>query len=256
VGAVIERGSLVLLIDPRGKRYLVKVEEKEFHTDLGKLNLGELIGKPYGVRIPTHRGEIFVALKPDVNDIIAKMRRGPQIVHPKDAGVIIAYAGISPGDTVMEAGAGSGALTLFLANAVGPTGRVVSYEVRKDFYEIARRNVELAGFTDRVILKNASIYDGIAEESADHIVLDLPQPEKVLPHAVEVLRPGGYFVAYTPCANQVHRFFQAFQGYKEHFMKPRVVEVLVREQEVKKECMRPKTTMLAHTGYITFLRKL
>ena len=252
----VEKGDRVLLVDRRGKRYLVRVEEREFHTDLGIINLSGLIGKPYGTKIESHRGETFVVLKPDINDIISKMKRGPQIVHPKDAGIIIAYAGISPGNTVIEAGAGSGALTIFLANAVGPTGRVISYEVRKDFYEIARKNVELAGFSDRVILKNKSIYEGIDEGSTDHIVLDLPQPEKVLPHAIEVLKPGGYFVAYTPCMNQVHRFFQALQEYREHFMKPRVVEVLVREHEVKRECMRPKTTMLAHTGYITFLRKL
>ena len=253
---MIEKGSWVLLVDRRGKRYLVKVDDREFHTDLGILRLGELIGKPYGCRIESHRGETFVALKPDINDIIAKMKRGPQIVHPKDAGIIIAYAGISPGDTVIEAGAGSGALTIFLANAVGPEGRVISYEVRKDFYEIAKRNVELAGFSDRVVLKNKSIYDGIEEDVADHIVLDLPQPENVLPYAVEVLKPGGYFVAYTPCMNQVHRFFMALERFREHFMRPRTVEVLVREHEVKRECMRPKTTMLAHTGYITFLRKL
>ena len=252
----IRSGDRVLLVDKRGKRYLVKVEEREFHTDLGILRLGELIGKPYGSRIESHRGETFVALKPDINDIIAKMRRGPQIVHPKDAGIIIAYAGISPGDTVIEAGAGSGALTIFLANAVGPEGRVISYEVRKDFYEIAKKNIELAGFSDRVVLKNKSIYDGIEEESVDHIVLDLPQPENVLPHAVDVLRPGGYFVAYLPCANQVHRFFRALEEFREHFGRPRTVEVLVREHEVKRDCFRPKTTMLAHTGYITFLRKL
>ncbi|WP_457742841.1 tRNA (adenine-N1)-methyltransferase [Thermococcus sp.] len=253
---MIERGTWVLLVDKRGKRYLVRVAEREFHTDLGILRLDELIGKPYGSRITSHKGETFVALKPDINDIIAKMKRGPQIVHPKDAGIIITYAGISPGDTVIEAGAGSGALTIFLANAVGPTGRVISYEVRKDFYEIAKGNIELAGFSDRVILKNKSIYDGIDEESADHIVLDLPQPENVLPYAVDVLRPGGYFVAYTPCMNQVHRFFMALEKFRGHFMKPKTVEVLVREHEVKRECMRPKTTMLAHTGYITFLRKL
>ncbi|WP_010478621.1 tRNA (adenine-N1)-methyltransferase [Thermococcus zilligii] len=252
----MREGEKVLLVDPRGKRYLVTVSNREFHTDLGILNLGELLEKDYGDTIESHRGEKFRILKPDINDIVAKMRRGPQIIHPKDAGIIMAYAGISPGDTVIEAGAGSGALTIFLANIVGPGGRVISYEIREDHAEIARKNIELAGFSDRVTIKLKDIYEGIDEERADHIVLDLPQPENVLPHAVKVLRPGGYFVAYTPCANQVHRFFQAFQGYREHFMKPRVVEVLVREQEVKKDCMRPKTTMLAHTGYITFLRKL
>ncbi|WP_456367283.1 tRNA (adenine-N1)-methyltransferase [Thermococcus sp.] len=253
---MISEGDRVLLIDPRGKRYLVRVRREKFHTDLGIVDLGELIGKPYGTKIESHRGAKFTVLRPSVNDIIAKMKRGPQIVHPKDAGIIITYAGISPGDTVIEAGAGSGALTLFLANAVGPSGLVISYEVRKDFYRIALENVKLAGFSDRVILKNKSIYDGIEEESADHIVLDLPQPENVLPHAVDVLKPGGYFVAYTPCTNQVHRFFRALEEYKEYFMRPKVVEVLLREQEVKRDCMRPKTTMLSHTGYITFLRKL
>jgi calcineurin-like phosphoesterase family protein len=104
VESVIEKGSRVLLLDKRGKRYLVKVEEKEFHTDLGILRLGDLIGKSYGARIKSHRGETFVVLKPDINDIVAKMKRGPQIVHPKDAGIIIAYAGISPGDTVIHLG--------------------------------------------------------------------------------------------------------------------------------------------------------
>jgi tRNA (adenine57-N1/adenine58-N1)-methyltransferase len=249
-------GDKALLIDRRGKRYLVTVSDKEFHTDLGIIKLGELLEKDYGDTIISHKGEEFRILKPDINDIIAKMRRGPQIVHPKDAGMIIAYAGISPGDTVIEAGVGSGALTLFLANIVGPSGRIISYEVREDHAEIARKNIELAGFSDRVTIKLKDIYEGIDEEYADHIVLDLPQPENVLPHAVEVLRPGGYFVAYTPCANQVHRFFQAFQEYREYFCRPRIVEVLVREQEVKKECMRPKTTMLAHTGYLTFIRKM
>ncbi|NJD98336.1 tRNA (adenine-N1)-methyltransferase [Thermococcus sp. LS1] len=253
---MIREGDKVLLIDRRGKRYLVTVSNREFHTDLGIINLGELLDKSYGDTLTSHKGEEFKILKPDINDIIAKMKRGPQIVHPKDAGIIIAYAGISPGDTVIEAGVGSGALTIFLANIVGPAGRVISYEVREDFARIAQKNVELAGFSDRVTIKLKNIYEGIDEDYADHIVLDLPQPENVLPHAVEVLRPGGYFVAYTPCMNQVHRFFQALQEYREHFYKPRVVEVLVREHEVKKECMRPKTTMLAHTGYITFLRKL
>ncbi|WP_297068228.1 tRNA (adenine-N1)-methyltransferase [Thermococcus sp.] len=249
-------GEVVLLIDPRGKRYLVRVEEREFHTDLGILRLGDLLEKDYGESIISHKGKEFRILRPSVRDYIEKMKRGPQIVHPKDAGVIIAYAGISPGDMVIEAGVGSGALTIYLANAVGPSGRVVSYELREDFARIARGNIEGIGFDDRVTIKIKDIYKGIDERNVDHIVLDLPQPENVLPHAVDALKPGGYFVAYTPCANQVHRFFQAFQEYREQFYRPQVVEVLVREQDVKRECVRPKTTMLAHTGYITFLRRL
>ncbi|NJE85150.1 tRNA (adenine-N1)-methyltransferase [Thermococcus sp. CX2] len=253
---MLQEGDKVLLIDRRGKRYLLTVEKKEFHTDLGIINLEELLEKDYGETITSHKGEEFRILRPSIIDYIEKMKRGPQIVHPKDAGIIVAYAGISPGDTVVEAGVGSGALTIFLANIVGPTGRVISYEIREDFAKIAERNIRWVGFDDRVTIKLKDIYEGIDEENVDHIVLDLPQPENVLPHAVKALKPGGYFVAYTPCMNQVHRFYIALQEYREHFYRPRTVEVLVREQEVKKDCMRPKTRMLAHTGYITFLRKL
>ena len=252
----MEKGSKVLLIDRRGKRYLVTVEEREFHTDLGILNLGELLEKNYGETIVSHKGEEFRILRPSIRDYIEKMKRGPQIVHPKDAGIIITYAGISPGDLVVEAGVGSGALTIYLANAVGPTGKVVSYEVREDFARIAEKNIAGIGFDDRVEIKLRDIYEGIEERDVDHIVLDLPQPERVLPHAVEALKPGGFFVAYTPCANQVHRFYKALEEYREHFYRPQTVDVLVMEHEVKKECFRPRTMNLLHTGYITFLRKL
>lgn len=252
----MEKGSKVLLVDRRGKRYLVTVEEREFHTDLGILNLGELLEKEYGETITSHKGEEFRILRPSIRDYIEKMKRGPQIVHPKDAGIIITYAGISPGDLVVEAGVGSGALTIYLANAVGPNGRVVSYEVREDFARIAEKNIAGIGFDDRVTIKLRDIYEGIDERDVDHIVLDLPQPERVLPYAIEALKPGGFFVAYTPCANQVHRFYKALEDYRDHFYRPQSVDVLVIEHEVKKECFRPRTMNMLHTGYITFLRKL
>ncbi len=249
-------GERVILVDRRGKTYMVRAGSGEFHTDLGVLNLDELLNLKYGDTIKSHRGEVFRIIKPRLTDIIRKMRRGPQIVHPKDAGVIIAYAGISNGDFIVEAGAGSGALTMFLAEAVGESGRVVSYEKREDFAEIARKNIEMAGLADRVTIKVKDIYEGIDEESVDHVILDLPQPERVLPHAVRCLKPGGYFVAYTPCMNQVQRFYSHLNEYSDEFMKPLTVDVMAIEHEVKKECIRPKTKMLVHTGYITFLRKL
>ncbi len=253
---MINEGDRVLLIDPRGKRYLITARDREFHTDLGVLKLGELLEKDFGDVILTHKGEKFKIIKPNIRDMIDKMKRGPQIVHPKDAGIIVSYAGISQGDFIIEAGVGSGALTIFLANIIGPGGRIVGYEIREDFAELAWENIKWAGFDDRVEIKLKNIYEGIDEENVSHVILDLPQPENVVEHAVKALRPGGYFVAYTPCINQVSRLYEKLREFREHFMRPKTVEVLVREQEIKRDCLRPKTRMLAHTGYITFIRKL
>ena len=252
---MIEYGDKVVLLDPRGKRYLVTIKEGEFHTDLGVINLSDLVGKEFGVIINSHTDYPFRVLKPRIVDYVDKMKRGPQIIHPKDAAQIVAFAGISPGDIIIEAGVGSGALTLFLANIIGLNGKIIGYEIREDFAKLAWRNVEWAGFSDRVEIKLRNIYEGIEEDNVDHIILDLPQPENVVEHAVQSLKPGGFLVAYTPCINQVDRFYKKLNEYKKHFTKPKTIECLVREQEIKKECIRPRTTMLAHTGYITFVRK-
>ncbi|AMM54331.1 tRNA (adenine-N1)-methyltransferase [Pyrococcus kukulkanii] len=253
---MIKEGEKVVLVDPRGKRYLVTVQDRDFHTDLGILKLEEIIGKEYGESIKSHKGHEFKILKPRIVDYLDKMKRGPQIVHPKDAALIVAYAGISPGDFIVEAGVGSGALTLFLANIVGSQGKIVSYEIREDFAKLAWENIKWAGFDDRVTIKLKDIYEGIDEENVDHVILDLPQPERVVEHAAKALKPGGFFVAYTPCANQVIRLREKLREFKDVFMKPRTIDVVIFEQEVKKECMRPTTTILAHTGYITFARKI
>ncbi|MCD6189722.1 MAG: tRNA methyltransferase, partial [Thermococcus sp.] len=137
---MIKNGDKVVLLDPRGKRYLITVKEGEFHTDLGKINLSELLGKEFGTFIESHKGYQFRVLKPRIVDYIDKMKRGPQIIHPKDAAQIVAFAGVSPEDVIVEAGVGSGALTLFLANIVGPHGKIIGYEVREDFAKLAWRN--------------------------------------------------------------------------------------------------------------------
>lgn len=246
----IENNSLVLLTH-RKKSFLVTVSEREFHTHFGVVDLSELIGKEYGVHILSHSGNSFTAVKPTFTDFIKKMRKMPQVIQPKDAAQIIAYTGLSRGDTVVEGGAGSGALTVFLASVVDP-GIVYSYETRKDFLQVAQNNVEQFGLQN-VHFKLQDIYDGIQEKNVDLITLDIASPEKVVEPAYNALKVGGYIFSYSPCIEQVSRFCLTAQ---EQGMQVKTIECIVREYEVSKRGTRPKTRMLGHTGYMSFARKV
>ena len=246
----IENGSLVLLIHGK-KSFLVKVSERDFHTHFGVVNLSELIGKNYGVKVLSHSGNTFAVVKPTFTDFIKKMRKMPQVIQPKDAAQITAYTGLSRGDTVVEGGAGSGALTVFLASTVDP-GIVYSYENRKDFLTVARENVEQFGLNN-VCFKLKDIYEGIEEEHVDLVTLDIASPEKVVKPAYNALKIGGYIFSYSPCIEQVSRFCLTACEWG---MQVRTIECIVREYEVSKRGTRPKTRMLGHTGYMSFARKV
>lgn len=251
---MIQRGEKVILIDERGRKYLVAAEPRQLHTDLGAIDLGAAIGKKPGEKLKSHTGKEFVILRPRITDFLQKMKRAPQIVLPKDAAQIIAYTGLGPGDIVVDAGAGSGALAMFLANLVRPNGRVISYEVREDFARLAEENIRSAGLSDIVTIKLKDIYEGIEERDVDLVALDLPQPERVLPHAEVALKPGGYLAVFSPCIEHVQRLHAELPNYS--FVNYQTIECLVREFEVKPGSTRPKTRMIAHTGYLTFARRV
>ncbi len=251
---MIEEGERIILIDERGRKYLVKAARRQLHTDLGVVELGEVIGKEPGTRLKSHVGKEFVLLKPRIIDYLQKLRRVPQIMLPKDAAQIVAYTGVSPGDLVVDAGVGSGSLAIFLGNIVRPNGRVVSYEVREDFARVAEENISMAGLGDIVRVKLKDIYEGIDENNVDLVTLDLPQPEHVLPHAERVLKPGGHFVTFAPCIEHVQRIYREFPKFS--FTNIKTIECLVRELEVRPTCTRPSTRMIAHTGYLTFARRV
>ncbi len=251
---MIEECERIILIDERGRKYLVKAERRQLHTDLGVVELGEAIGQELGARLKSHVGKEFILLKPRITDYLQKLRRVPQIMLPKDAAQIVAYTGVGPGDLIVDAGVGSGSLAIFLGNLVRPNGRVVSYEVREDFARVAGENVSMAGLGDIVTVKLKDIYEGIDESDIDLVILDLPQPERVLPHAERALKPGGHIMTFAPCVEHLQRFYRELPNYR--FVHPKTIECLVREFEVKPSCTRPKTRMIAHTGYLTFARRV
>jgi tRNA (adenine57-N1/adenine58-N1)-methyltransferase len=251
---VLDKGERAVLIDERGKKYLVKLGERELHTDLGVVDLGQVIGKEPGDRVKSHTEREFIVLAPSLVDYLQKLKRVPQIMLPKDASQIVAHTGVGPGDLVVDAGAGSGALAIFLGNLVRPDGRVVSYEVREDFLKVAEQNVEMVGLGEIVSIKNTDIYEGIDESDVDLVTLDLPRPEKVLPHAERALKPGGFLTSFSPCIEHIQRLYRELPNYQ--FKNCRTIECLVRDFEVKKFCTRPKTQMVAHTGYLTFARRV
>ncbi|MEA1992944.1 MAG: tRNA (adenine-N1)-methyltransferase [Euryarchaeota archaeon] len=246
---MIAKGDRLLLIDKKGKKYMVNCKG-EFHTHYGVVDLDDLVGKSYGIRVETHRGEKFTVLKPSFIDYIEKMRRMPQIITPKDAAMVIAETGLSRGHSVVEAGAGSGALTIFLADTVYP-GEVHSYEIREDFAEVARENVKGFGL-DNVSIKLKDVYKGVDEEDLDLVALDLPEPEKVVKVAYSSLKFGGFIFGYNPSIEQMLRFRKKAGKY----FQIKTIECNVREYESKKMGTRPKTLMVGHTGFLTFGRKV
>ncbi len=251
----IREGDYVLLFLDRKRTYLVKVErEKTLHTHKGFIELERLIGKNYGSRIKSSMNIEFAALKPTLKDYIFKSARKTQIIYPKDIALIILFSGIEAGSVIVEAGTGTGALTIALAHYVKPTGRVYSYEIRKEFIETAIKNLRRAGVEEYVELKNKDITEGIDEEDVDLVVLDMATPWLVVPHAYKALKGSGVFTSFSPTIDQVVKTVKTLK--EEGFTDIMTVECLLRRMQVEEGRTRPETLMVGHTGYLTFARKI
>ncbi|MBI4177627.1 MAG: tRNA (adenine-N1)-methyltransferase [Candidatus Aenigmarchaeota archaeon] len=235
--------------------FLVDVGKGLFHTNHGTINLSKLVGKKFGARIKSSKGVAFHALRPNINDFLQKrLARLPQIVSLKDCSLIAGLTGLSSGYRVIEAGTGSAFLTTFMANLVKPDGKVFTYELRSDFFRSAKINVEDSGLSRWVEMKNRDVSKGFREKDADLIVLDMIGAEKIVPKAGKSLKSGGFLAVYSPYIEQVKAVCDAIE--MESFMDVRTVECLVRDYKITRDFSRPNTTMLAHTGYITFARKV
>lgn len=252
---MIRENDKILLLDWEGNLFLAAAGVGALNTGKGSLDLGNAIGKNYGDLLQTNQGASVKILCPRFSDIFYGVVRGPQIITMKDAGLIAAYSGLGPGDVVVEGGSGSGAMTVFLAHLIQPSGRVYSYEIRPEFAELASSNVRASGFSGVVVPKTKSIYEGIEERNVDVVMLDVPEPWRVLPHAEKALKPGGYLISYLPTVDQMERFGVEVYSLK-GFAEFSAIEAIVREYQVKPGATRPQTKGLMHTGFLCFARKV
>jgi tRNA (adenine57-N1/adenine58-N1)-methyltransferase len=250
----IQEGDSVFLFLDKKRSYLIRIEkERAFHTHKGFIQLGDLIGREYGTRIKSSMGVEFVAFKPTIRDYVFKISRKTQIIYPKDIALIIILGDIQPGSLVVEAGTGAGALTTALAHYVKPSGRVYSYEIREEFTEMARRNLEKAGAAPYVELKNGDITQGIGERGVDAVVLDMATPWLVVSHAYSALKGGGVFVSFSPTIDQIVKTVEALR--ENSFVDIEAIECIMRRMQAEAGKTRPETLMTGHTGYIVSARK-
>jgi tRNA (adenine57-N1/adenine58-N1)-methyltransferase len=257
----LHNGERIHLVDKKGRQYAITLKAGDVYQHSGEtIPHDDLIGKPDGSLVALSRGKRFLALRPTFAEYVLKMPRGAQVLYPKDLALIPMWADIYPGARVFEAGTGSGALTMALLRAVGPSGLVVTYEAREDFARTAANNIErylgpVAAL--RPFRRNA--YEGIDlledGEPFDRLVLDLPEPWQVVPHAAKVLRSGGIYLSFVPTVPQVMQTVEAL-GRASVFGMIQTFESLLRTWSVQGRSVRPDHRMVAHSGFITVARKV
>ena len=245
-------GELALFLDRKGRAYLQTLTEgEEFHCHLGFIPHADVIGQPVGGWYTTSRGHVLLGIRPTLGDYVRLMPRGPQVIYAKDLGNIVSMADIFPGATVVEAGLGSGALTTGLLRAVGPAGRLVSYEINESVVAKAKANVEsVVSDTSKWAVIIGDISEGIAEEGVDRVVLDLPEPWRVLDAAANALSTGGILLCFLPTVLQVHELALALQD-DGRYARIETAETMLRVWNVTRRSVRPAHRMVAHSGFIT-----
>jgi tRNA (adenine57-N1/adenine58-N1)-methyltransferase len=248
-------GDKVLLIDGKQRRYLITLTEgAEFHSHAGFVAHAEIAGCSEGTRVQSTKGARYIALRPTLEDFVVEMPRGAQVIYPKDLAPICMLADIGPGVRVLESGVGSGALSMTMLRY---GAHVTGYELREDFANRAVTNVRSFlgdGVLDRYDVQVRDCYEGIDTTDIDRVVLDLPEPWQVVPHAQRAMRPGGILVAYTPSITQAAQTREAMASPS--WTGTRTIEVLHRGWYIEGQAVRPDHRMVAHTGFLTVGRLL
>lgn len=251
-------GDRVQLTDAKGKLHTITLKSGgEWHTHKGWLIHDNIAGLPQGSVVETTAGLRFLAFKPLLADYVLSMPRGATIVYPKDAALILGFADVGPGDNVLEAGVGSGALSISLLRAVGTAGRVDSFERREEFAEIARRNVTdyFGGVPENWSLTLGSVQDVERNQKYDRIILDMLAPWECVTMADEVLHPGGVLLAYVATTTQLSAMAEAIKE-SNRFTEPESSESLVRSWHHEGLAVRPVHRMIGHTGFLIQARRL
>ncbi len=251
---IVEHNDIVVLVDESLRKIIVDTAGK---TDkirgIGVIDPKTLVGKTYGEKL-TIGSKQFWLLVPSLQDKLQGLHRQAQIILPRDAAHILMNCSIEPGQTVLEAGIGSGSLTIALASVVAPEGKVISYDIREEFIEHAMKNLKQAGLTKYVTTKIKDITLGIDEHDLDAIILDIPNPWAAVEHAWKALKTGGYLCTYSPLISQVEQTVKTIE--QRPFIECKTFENIQREMIVSKHGTRPSFDMLGHTGYLTFARKV
>jgi len=251
----IQAGDLVLLAGKDRHEFMIKmIPGLQFQTHHGVLEHDDLIGQRWGATAKTHLGYDYLLLPPSLEQLVRGIRRNTQIVYPKEIGYLLMKMNIGPGTRIVEAGTGSGGLTLALARMVGPEGRVYSYEMREDVQTLARKNLTRVGLADAVTFTLRDIREGFDERDVDALFLDVREPWHYLAQTHAALKGGGFFGAVLPTTNQVSALLRGLETAPFGFVE--VEELLLRAYKPTPARLRPQDRMIAHTGYLVFARAL
>ena len=249
----IAEDSLILVYRDRRRRWLIRPKDTpKLHTHLGILDASALVGRGYGITVTTSLGDTLIILKPTIEDLVMKMTRKTQVVYPKDLGLIMVKLGIHSGSRVIETGTGTGATTALMAYLVQPEGMVYSYDIRPEFQEVARKNVEKLGLSEFVTFSVGDSRLGFKERGMDAGVLDVGDPWEVIRGMRESLKPAAPMAAVTPTTNQAEKLVAKM--VEEGFVSIETVEILMRHLEARVGMTRPSSIMVGHTAYLTFGR--
>jgi tRNA (adenine57-N1/adenine58-N1)-methyltransferase len=253
--SIARAGDLAQLVGLRHKHFIIPLQAgSKFETHRGILQHDDLIGKQWGTQVFSHTGAPFFLLQPSLADLLIDLPRTTQILYPKDIGFIHVTMGVGYGQKVMEAGTGSGSMTTALAHAVGPDGCVISYEIKPDVQNLARKNLNRFGLDSRVDFKLRDIQQGFDETDADSFFLDVPNPYDFAAQVRSALKPGGFLCCLIPTFNQVEKTLYALSRNKFAFLE--VCEILLRYYQPEPSRLRPTDRMVAHTGFLVFARKI